>query len=139
MRVVVDTNIAVSGLLWNGPPYELLKLAITGRVLLYTSEPLLQELSRVLKYKQFKVKLQQHGLEPEQVVSLYARLTVPVTPVVLPPVIVADPDDDAVLACAVAVKAQALVSGDSHLLALGTFGGIPILKATEALAFIAKP
>jgi putative PIN family toxin of toxin-antitoxin system len=139
MRLVVDTNIAVSGLLWNGPPNELLKLAITGRVLLYTSETLIQELSRVLKYKQFKVKLHQHGLEPEQVVGLYARLAISVTPVVLPPVVLADPDDDAVLACAVAAKAQALVSGDSHLLALGTFDGIPILKVTDALAFIAKP
>ncbi|MEK7674855.1 MAG: hypothetical protein AAB676_03340 [Verrucomicrobiota bacterium] len=51
-------------------------------------------------------------------------------------VIAADPDDDAVLECAVVGQAQYLISGDHHLLALGNFQGVQIVKAAEFLAVI---
>jgi predicted nucleic acid-binding protein len=44
-----------------------------------------------------------------------------------------DPDDDRILECALAASAAAIVSGDSHLLALGIFHDIPILSPAECL------
>ncbi len=61
----------------------------------------------------------------------YAALCKLVEPVSLDPVIVADPDDDAVLACAAAAQADVIVSGDSHLLDLKAYRDIPILTAAK--------
>lgn len=57
----------------------------------------------------------------------------------IPPTVVADPDDDAVLACALAAQAEAIVSGDSDLLSLKSFQGIPILTAAELLGRVVPP
>jgi predicted nucleic acid-binding protein len=59
-----------------------------------------------------------------------------IEPVVIEPVIIADPDDDVVLACAIAARAEAIVSGDNHLLDLKQYEGIPILTAAQLLAQI---
>ena len=69
----------------------------------------------------------------------YAELATPVTPVPIAPMILDDPDDDHVLACALAAQADLIVSGDHHLLDLKTYQDIRIVTATEALQlFIAK-
>jgi predicted nucleic acid-binding protein len=60
-------------------------------------------------------------------------------PGLLPAPVSIDPDDDAVLACAVAAKADAIVSGDRHLLSLGSYDGIPIMTAADLLAQLAQP
>ena len=54
-------------------------------------------------------------------------------PAVIAPTILADVDDDAVLACALAARAEAIVSGDSHLLNLKEYRGIPILTVVDVL------
>lgn len=54
----------------------------------------------------------------------------------IPPVVLSDPDDDEVLACAIAANAQLIVSGDRDLLSLKTFRGIPIVSAAEAIRII---
>jgi len=69
----------------------------------------------------------------------YAELATVVTPASILPTILADPDDDYVLACALAAQADLIVSGDAHLLNLKTYHRIRIVSATEALALIAKP
>jgi uncharacterized protein len=60
-----------------------------------------------------------------------------VQPAAIEPVITDDPDDDAVLACAVAAAAEVVVSGDPHLLRLKEYQGIRILTAVELLAELA--
>jgi predicted nucleic acid-binding protein len=67
----------------------------------------------------------------------YAKLTAVVSPTLLSAPVSADPDDDAVLACAVAAQAEAVVTGDRHLLDLKIYQDIPILTASELLALIA--
>ena len=59
-----------------------------------------------------------------------ARIVVPAT---IAPVMRSDPDDDHVLACALAAQADLIVSGDTDLLNLKTYQGIPIVNAAEAL------
>ncbi len=64
----------------------------------------------------------------------YAAVAVVIQPAAIALVLVDDPDDDAVLACAVGAKADRIVSGDPHLLQLGSYAGIPICTAAQVLA-----
>lgn len=133
MRLVLDTNAAVSGLLWHGNPGRLIDAARAGSVTLYASAPLLAELRGVLEREKFAKHLQVRGLSATHVFEGYATLATVVVPTIIPPVIIDDPDDDAVLACAVAAKADLVVSGDPHLLKLEHYQGIPIVTPTEAV------
>ena len=63
----------------------------------------------------------------------YAALARLIEPAVIKPVILPDPDDDAVLACAVAARAEAIVTGDAHLLDLKQYEGVPIRNAAQLL------
>ena len=136
MRVVADTNTVVSGMFWRGAPRRVLDAAHTGRIELFTTRALLTELENVLKRDKFARQIRRVGRGPGQLVLEYVSFTTLVKPAVIAPVILADPDDDQVLACALAARAEAIVSGDSHLLNLREYGGIPILTATKLLARI---
>ncbi|MEQ1897724.1 MAG: putative toxin-antitoxin system toxin component, PIN family [Vicinamibacterales bacterium] len=133
MRIVLDTNAAISGLLWHGNPGQLLDAAHAGTVTLHTSAPLLAELYGVLTREKFTRQIAARGLDAARIFEGYAALAVVVVPAHIPPVILDDPDDDAVLACAVAAKADMVVSGDPHLLRLGRYEGMPIVSPAEAV------
>ena len=137
MRVVADTNIVASGFLWSGPPATILQLAREGRVELFTSRPLLDELLRVLRYPRLARHLARKAVTPEMLVRDFTALVRIVEPVHLEPVILCDPDDDAVLECAVAVKAERIVSGDGDLLREKIFRDIPIVTAATFVAELA--
>jgi putative PIN family toxin of toxin-antitoxin system len=133
MRVVLDTNILISGLLWAGQPRQLLDAAHRGELQLFTTSILLDELADVLQREKFASRLEQAGVTSSTLVRGYAALATLIEPQEIPPTILDDPDDDAVLACAITANAQAIVSGDSHLLNLAVYATIPILTATELL------
>src|SRR5438094_3885439 len=109
MRIVVDTNVVVSGLLWRGPPRRLLEAARDGAIELFTSGALMAELEDALQRPKFLKQLTQAQVQPEELVKGYAALA---QPPAIEPVILHDPDDDAVLACAVGAAATKIISGD---------------------------
>jgi putative PIN family toxin of toxin-antitoxin system len=131
LRVVADTNILISALMFGGLPGMFLDLAILRSFVLVTSPILLDELDEKLRLK-FKVSakdavLVRAKLEANsEVVKPEMRLTV----------IAEDPDDDRVLECAVAGKAAFVLSGDRHLLKLGSYEGIPILSVRQFMETI---
>ena len=87
-----------------------------------------------LAYPKVLTTLQARGFTLEDLVLGYAELATLVTPAAIGLVITADPTDDMVLATALAAQADLVVSGDQrHLLALGSFKGIPIVTAAEAV------
>lgn len=131
MRVVADTNIIVSGLLWKGNPRRVLDAARDGKIDLFTSAVLLTELEDVLNREKFAPRLTSAEVSPHELVLGYAALASVIQPANIEPVILADPDDDAVLACAVTAQAEIIVSGDSHLLGLSQYRDIRILTAAE--------
>lgn len=133
MRLVLDTNVVVAGLLWHGTPRRLLDQAINGAVTLYASGALLDELAHTLGYAKFAARIALAETSCEALFACYAELIERVTPAPLPQPVSRDPDDDAVLACALAAKADAVVSGDGDLLVLGSFQSIPVLTAARAL------
>lgn len=131
MRAVADTNVVVSGLLWQGPPRRVLAQARLGTVELFTSPAMLAELQDVLMRRKFARRLALARVEPRDLVLGYAALARIILPAEIDPTIADDPDDDAVLACALAARADVIVSGDRHLLKLREFQGIRILRAAE--------
>ncbi len=129
LRVVLDTNVLVSALVFGGVPRDVYHLAVTEQWLAVTSPALLVELQGVLLTK-FRYPLDL----VERITSEYKTLSLLVEPTVTVSAISEDPDDDRVLECAVSGRAEAVISGDRHLLALGSFRGIPILTPQAALA-----
>jgi len=98
MRGVADTNIVISGLLWHGPPREVLGAARAGDLNLATAGVLLAELQDVLARPKFAERLKRAAVTAEELVLGYAALATVVQPAPIEPVIADDPDDDAVLA-----------------------------------------
>lgn len=133
MLIIADTNTIVSGLLWQGAPRQVLNGVRVGAYQLYTSAQLLTELEDVLRREKFAQRLALVGLGPHDLVLELAALATIVEPAIIDPVVQKDPDDDAVLACAIAARAQVIVSGDRHLLELHSYQGIHILTADELL------
>lgn len=137
MRVVLDTNVIVSGFLWGGVPRQLLQAARENRLRLFTSTPLLLELTDILGRAKFAHKLIAAQLSVDQIVERYALLATVVHPAAITPTILDDPDDDQVLACALAAKAEIIVSGDRHLLDLREHQGVRVVTAAEAVRALA--
>jgi putative PIN family toxin of toxin-antitoxin system len=133
VRIVIDTNIWVSGLLWRGMPWKLLCLAEAGTVELCMALVMLDELAEVLSYDRLQPRLEQLGLAPTELVAYAMDLASIFEVPEGPPIVVADPDDDVFLHCAVVAGAACVVSGDNHLLDLGEYAGIPILTIRDFL------
>jgi len=123
VRIVLDTNVIVSGVFWRGKPFAILRAWAQGRLSVVGSPEILWEYERVLlevaKHKvtadldhwltflQDRIELIQPGREVK---------------------LCRDPNDDMFLSCAVAAHAVCIVSGDDDLLVLKAVEGIPILK-----------
>jgi uncharacterized protein len=132
VRLVLDTNTALSGLLWNGPPSRLIETAEGGLVRLFSSVALLTELRTVLSREKFARPLARRDVTVAEVFGHHVALVTIVAPALMTPTIIRDPSDDAILAAALDASADMIVSGDAHLLNLKTFQGIDIVTAAIA-------
>jgi uncharacterized protein len=110
----------------------LIEAAVNGEVELVTSPALVEELREVLAKPHLASKIAGDSRIGEAI-QLYESLAIRATPLEVPRVVAADPDDDHVLACAVASRADILVSGDRDLLALAGRVAIPVLSPAAAL------
>ena len=137
MRVIADTNVTVSGLLWHGPPNQLLRWCRDGFLQILACEATTAELSRVLQYKRFAKRLSTLGRSPHEALAYYMNLVLFVpTPENIARIIIDDPFDNVFLALACDHKAQLIVSGDGHLLSLKEHSGIQIVTPGEACEVI---
>jgi putative PIN family toxin of toxin-antitoxin system len=133
MRVVIDTNVWVSGLLWRGMPWRLLCLAEAGQVEICVAATALIELARVLSYEQLQPRIRELGLEATDIVAYATNLATVFDVPTGEPIVLADPDDDVFLRCAVGAGGAYVISGDHHLLDLGEHAGIPIVSVRDFL------
>ncbi len=135
MRLVLDTNIVISGLIWGGIPRQLLELGRDGHAVFFTSSVLLDELADVLERGKFATLLASQSITPTFLMQRYGMLTRLVKPQPIERT-VRDVDDDAVIATALAAKADVIATGDNDLLVLHPWQGIRILNAADALQLV---
>lgn len=130
-KVVIDTNVLVSSLLKpKSKARDIYRLALRGKIKLYISEDLLNELKRVLEYPKFEIE----RLQKETFLKNLQRVATFVYPRQSIDVIKEDSPDNRFLECAVEAKVDYLISGDKkHLLPLKNFEGIRILNPDEFL------
>ena len=134
-RLVLDTNVFVSAILFGGKPGRIISAIQGGKGRLLLSAPVLKEYVRVLAYPKFELspadirRLVQDELIPR---SEPVRVSTKVR------VIREDPSDDKFLELAIDGKADFIISGDRHILALKTYCGISILSVDEGLSDLEK-
>ena len=138
VRIVLDTSALVSGFLWNGAPRRLIEAAVAQRIEIFTSQTLIAELERVSARPKFAAKMMAQQLTPALLAERYRAIAESVIPADIGPAVLTDPEDDHVLACALAAQADLIVSGDPDLLNLKSYQGIPLVGTREALERIAQ-
>jgi uncharacterized protein len=134
VRLLLDTNVVMSALLWQGAPYRLLA-AIRGQanIQLFSSPALLEELADVLTRPSATKRLALIGKTAREVLADFVEVVEMVEPVDVPRVVLNDPDDDHVVAAAQAAHFDYIVSGDTDLLSLRRYEAIDILTAAQAI------
>jgi putative PIN family toxin of toxin-antitoxin system len=129
-RVVLDTNILISAIVFGGLPRKILEMVIAGNVYCFLSFAILDELRDVLQRSKF-------GFSPQQAATVIDELQ-DICEILNPPrrirTIKADPDDNRILECAVEAQAMCIISGDNHLLELGKYREIHIYSPADFLA-----
>ena len=134
MRVVLDTNVIVSGLNFPGNERLVLELALRGRFEQYLSPFILGEVAGVLGRK-----FDWNEERVFQALRVLGNAATVIDPVRLPQVIAGDHADNRILECAAAANAESLVSGDRrHLLPLAEHLGARILNAPRFLSFLGE-
>ena len=131
MRIVLDTNVLISALGWNGNERAALLETLSDDMDLLLSEDIINEFFHVLSYDKFaNVSIEKIGLfieiimETSIIIDTKTNITI----------VDDDPDDNRILECAVDRKADCIVSGDKHLLNLGEYQGIKILNSRDFLS-----
>jgi putative PIN family toxin of toxin-antitoxin system len=128
VKVVADTNVYVSAIIFGGKPQTILELAEDGQIELFISDDILAETTRILRDKFHRT--------PEQLradAMALEAITARVQPIEQIDAVPADPTDNRILECAVAADSEAIISGDKHVLALGSFRGIEIISVSDLL------
>jgi len=124
VKVVLDTNVFVSGIFFSGPPYQILQAWQDEKFQLIVSPEILEEYRRV-----GDVLEEEHpGISLAPWIELVIQQASIFSTPPLPQPVCDDPDDDKFLACALASKSKMIISGDKHLLNVSGYQGIEVLK-----------
>lgn len=116
-KLVLDTNIFVSGFLWNGNEAELLRKIERGEVLNFISPEILSEIENVIRREKFKTLLIEANTTADSILEKIISLShFVVGPHLEKNVVKEDPTDDKFIECALNADVQYIVSGDKHLL-----------------------
>jgi len=132
IRVVLDTNVLISSIVFGGNPRRILQHAIEGRITLIISADIIDEFKGVLSRDKFKYP----GTMIYFVVNELMSISEVVTPDETIDVIKDDPQDNRILECASAGGANIIISGDKHLLVLKEFRGIKIMNPADFIGFL---
>jgi hypothetical protein len=134
-RVVLDTNVLISALLFGGLPGRLVPLWQRREIVLLVSPEVLKEYIKVLSYPKF-------GLDEEEIKSILREEVLPyfdpVKPVTPVEVVREDPSNDKFLSLAVDGKAKFLVSGDIHLLGIKRYCETAIVTVSAFLDLVSR-
>lgn len=131
LKIVIDTNVWISGLVFGGPPEYIVRLFAENTLSVVISEEIITELRRIVttKFPKFmpKLALLELSLKQDAETVKLGGLTISVS---------RDPDDNKIIETAILGDCQYIVTGDHDLLVLKTYQGVKILKPTEFLNLI---
>lgn len=127
MKIVLDTNVFLSGIFFSGPPYLILKAWHDGALDLVYSPEILDEYHRV----GLELSVKYPSIDIEPFLALVVQKGLIVHPAKMTERICQDADDDKFIACALAGGCDIIVSGDKHLLKVAGIRGLNILKPAE--------
>ena len=127
MKVVLDTNVFMSGIFFAGPPYSILDAWRHGRVSLVVSPEIMDEYRRVAH----ELAAEFQGIDPGPALELVAIHAMVVDAPPLPEPVCTDHSDDMFLACAVASGTKVIASGDKALLNTSGYKGIQVLTPRQ--------
>lgn len=126
-KIVIDTNVLISAIVFGGKPRHILELIIEGKIRLVISESILEEVKAVLGGKKF----QYPPKILHTIIAEIGNISEFVEPKIKINTITKDPDDNKILECAFEARADFIVSGDNHLLEIGAFKGIEIMSPSD--------
>lgn len=139
MKVVLDTNVFISALLWQKSIKEILNLARQKKIQICVSQKILTEFTKVLKYPKFSQRLKSIGKTPSEIINEFLEIIKLYSSIELKTAIIKeDPSDTKFLSCAFSCGASFIISGDKHLLSLKKFRNIPILSPQKFLKILKK-
>jgi putative PIN family toxin of toxin-antitoxin system len=127
VRVILDTNVFVSGVFFAGPPYRILEAWRDGKLKLIVSQEILEEYQRVGE----TLAEQFPGINLQPIIDLVTTNAEIFPNQILRGSVCEDPDDDKFIACAIASRCKVIVSGDRHLLKVSGFGGIKVMRPRQ--------
>ena len=133
MRVVADTNVIISMLLWGKSLERLLVLANTRQIILCFSPQTIDELFRVIRYPHIQKQAQKLQSPLETLLDKLLAASLLAHPTQRIAAISQDPSDNRILEIALAAQAACIISGNKHLLNLKQIQNIPILAPQEFL------
>ena len=131
LQVVMDTNVMISGVLWRGIPFELLRWAEEGKCIIYTSLEILSEVYRVIHHSKFQQYVEERKVSARDLFDKIASLCTVIQVERQVEGACRDKDDDKFISCALVAGVEFIISGDKHLLELGAYQSIRILTARE--------
>jgi uncharacterized protein len=132
-KAVLDTNVWVSALLWGGKPAAIVKAAEEGKVAIFASEETVGEISQVLAYPKLVKILQSEGLHHEELIEAVLKVVKFVEATQRVKIVLEHPADDKFIDCALADRADYIVSGDKHLLKVGNYKETRVVSVNEFL------
>lgn len=133
MRIVADTNLFIASIFWNGAPYDIVQQALEGRIEIIVSQAILNEVRKVLRDPTEKFALSEQ--ETDDIINCILSYSHVMNPIVMVDV-VRDPKDNHIIACALAAKADCIVTRDKDLLVLKEHSRIRIMTPEEFLHVI---
>lgn len=135
MRVVLDTNQYISAIIRpNGNPAQILQLWHLRLIELAISPAMLEEFQRVACRPRIQQKYNLSDEDIDEYLELLREFAIVVPGSITVNAVPDDPDDNIIIACALEAEADLIISGDKHLLTLGSYQGIPIVKAADFLS-----
>ena len=129
MKVILDTNVIVSGIFFKGPPSEILVLWKKKKFKLIATHEILQEYKQVVD----DLSTQFTDVDVSEIMAKITLNSILSFSITLPDKVCIDPDDDKFFAAAMASKCRIIVSGDKHLLSCSGFSGIEVIKPSDFL------
>ena len=127
MRIILDTNVFISGMFFSGPPYTILKAWRDGLIQLVISPEIYGEYQRVAG----ELSVKYPEIDISDIFDLLLVKAEMVDAAALPEPVSTDEDDDEFLACAIAGSLQQIVSGDKHLLDISPYRSVTVLTPRQ--------